>query len=150
MTASIVYWITALATFGATVTGVTKSFDLTTIPDKITRPMLPCFVPILGGIEDKGYKELTYMGTSPQIEYVVNHRLYCVESNSNQPISVQVTKCLNFLDAYNTAAKAQKLIRASDDPFDIPIAFTIHPGVSSWGDLECLTIDFRHMVKLYT
>ena len=67
-------WITSLAAFGASVPGVHESYDLDAIPDKITRAMLPCLIP-LPELDDDFAKEIGAYETFADLEARIREHL---------------------------------------------------------------------------
>lgn len=141
-------WLTSLATFGLTVSGITKSFDLDAIPDKITRGQLPCLIPIPEIGDEQGLMLLTFMGNGPQDSFNVTHRLLYAET-ANLRIEQVLPGLITIRDAYIAAAIAQHFLNYQASPVaQVVLQFSIQVGVGTWGDVEYHTIDFRHKVTL--
>lgn len=151
MTPTVLYWVSQLAVFGGTVSGVVQSFDLPTIPQKINRDMLPCLMPFLALADDVGYEPLTFVGGSPKLDFQVKHRLFCEEKNTNKPLAVQLPAWFNFIDTYVAAAMKKKIIDSQPGPpfNQTMIKFKVKAGSATYGDINYLTIDFVHDVCLY-
>jgi hypothetical protein len=141
-------WITSLATFGATVSGVHDSFDLNAIPDKITRAMLPCLIPIPELGDEQGLTLDGMMGGAPHDSFTVTHRLLFAET-ANLSIKQALPDLITQRDNYITAAVTQKFLTAEASPVNqVPMAFSISVGVGAWGDVEYHLIDFKYKVRI--
>src|SRR5579859_5427876 len=99
------YAITSLATFGASVIGVTNSYDLQQTPEKITRVQLPCLliVPEVG--TEQGFQTLSFEGNAPEQTFEVTQLLLYAESDVLELKRV-LPGLLGMVDNYNAAAKA--------------------------------------------
>ena len=141
-------WVTSLATFGASVPGIHDSYDLNTIPDKITRAMLPCLIPLPESGDGQGLTLDGGMGGAPHDEFTVTHRLLFRET-ANLPMQHVLPDLIAQRDNYVAAAVAQRFLTAEVSPLNqVPIAFTIRVGVGTWGDTEYHLIDFKYRVRV--
>ncbi len=141
-------WITSLATFGASVPGIHASYDLDGIPDKITRAMLPCLIPVPESADAPGLTLDGAMGGAPHDTFSVTHRLLFRET-ANLGIHQVLPDLVTQRDNYVAAAAAQRFLTADSWPLNqVPMAFSIRVGVGTWGDTEYHLIDFTHRVRL--
>jgi hypothetical protein len=141
-------WITSLATFGASVPGVHASYDLETIPDKITRAMLPCLIPLPELDAAQGLTLDGAMGGAPHDRFTVTHRLLFRET-ANLGIHRVLPDLITQRDNYVAAAVTQRFLTADSSPLNqVPIAFSIRVGVGTWGDTDYHLIDFTYRVRV--
>lgn len=147
--ASVVTLITSLATWGAGVALVKNSYDLTTIPDKIGRVQLPCLIPIpeVGG--EQGFKTVSFMGNSPELDVTINHLLLNGEA-SDPGVKKDLPSLMAMLDAYCAAAKANPMLSAGTSPaFNVFMQFTVEVGLTEYAEIQYHSISFKHKYKLY-
>ncbi len=141
-------WITSLATFGAGVPGVHESYDLDTIPDKITRAMLPCLIPLPVLADAPGLTLDGAMGSAPHDSFTVTHRLLFRET-ANLSVQQVLPDLIAQRDNYVAAAAVQRFLTADSSPLNqVPIAFSIDIVVGTWGDVEYHLIDFTYRVRV--
>jgi len=149
MATSIVTLISYLATWGAGVAQVKNSYDLTTIPDKIGRVMLPCLIPVpeVGG--EQGFKTCSFIGNSPEVDITINHLLLNGEA-SDPGVKKDLPPLMAMLDAYLAAAKANPTLVAGSNPaFNVIMQFSIEVGLTAYAEIEYHSISFEHKYKLY-
>ncbi len=141
-------WITSLAAFGATVPGIHASYDLDGIPDRITRAMLPCLIPVPELGETPGLTLDGAMGGAPHDRFTVTHRLLFREA-ANLGLRHVLPDLVTQRDTYVAAAAAQRFLIADASPLNqVPRAFSIRVGVGTWGDTDYHLIDFTYRVKV--
>ncbi len=141
-------WITSLAAFGASVPGVHESYDLDAIPDKITRAMLPCLIPLPVLADAPGLTLDGAMGSAPHDSFTVTHRLLFRET-ANLSVLQVLPDLITQRDAYVSAALVQRFLTAESSPLNqVPMSFSIGVGVGTWGDVEYHLIDFKSRVRV--
>ncbi len=141
-------WITALAAFGASVPGIHASYDLDTIPDKITRAMLPCLIPLPALADSTGLTLDGAMGGAPHDSFTVTHRLLFRET-ANLSVQQALPDLITQRDNYVAAAADQRFLTAESSPLNqVPMAFSIRVGVGTWGDTEYHLIDFKYKTRI--
>jgi hypothetical protein len=141
-------WISSLAAFGASVPGVHASYDLDAIPDKITRAMLPCLIPLPEMDAGPGLTLDGAMGGAPHDSFSVTHRLLFRET-ANLSMPQVLPDLITQRDNYVSEAAAQRFLTADASPLNqVPIAFSISLGVGTWGDVEYHLIDFKYRVRV--
>lgn len=109
--------VTSLAAFGATVSGIKKSYDLDDEPPKITREKLPCL--LLGNIVLPGstWQTTTFMGNAPQHSMQLDHLLLVAEiSDQNFQRQRVLPALIDLHDAYIAAAQTQKFLNYQNTP----------------------------------
>ena len=141
-------WITSLAGFGASVPGIHESYDLETTPDKVTRAMLPCLIPLPDLDETQGLTLDGAMGGAPHDSFTVTHRLLFRET-ANLSRRQVLPDLIAQRDSYVAAAAVQRFLTADSSPLNqVPIAFSIRVGAGTWGDVEYHLIDFKYRVRV--
>ncbi len=141
-------WITSLAAFGATVRGIHESYDLDGIPDRITRAMLPCLIPVPELGETPGLTLDGAMGDAPHDRFIVTHRLLFREA-ANLGMQHVLPDLITQRDNYVAAAAAQGFLTVDSSPLNqVPMMFSIRLGVGTWGDTDYHLIDFSYCVKV--
>src|SRR5216684_400356 len=144
------YAITSLATFGATVSGVTNSYDLQQIPDKVTRVQLPCLliVPEVG--IEQGFRTLSFSGNAPEQTFEITQLLLYAEADVLE-VKRALPGLLTLLDNYNAAAKANPQIDTqAGPPYNRTIMeYGVEIGITEWGDVKYHSIAFKHKLVIY-
>ncbi|MEP7284318.1 MAG: hypothetical protein ABI947_00960 [Chloroflexota bacterium] len=143
--------ITALATFGGTVPGIHASYDLTTLPEKITRDKLACAVvvpEVTGGQNAYRFQTVSFMGSAPQVTFTVS-QLVLFDTVDNKRVKAVLPGLITLLDNYLAALKALPFLSSTSAPA-IHRAVTCTPtiGTFAYGDIEYHGIEFTHSLMI--
>lgn len=148
--ASVPYLITSLATFAGTVTGITDSFDISAIPEKVSDTQLPCafIVPEVG--TEQGLKLISMMGNSPALTIELSQVILVSAASGSEPWR-DLPTVLALLDNYNNAAKTQKFLDSQAGPpyNQVVINYSVAIGITEWGGVEYHSLSMRHQYTLY-
>lgn len=151
---SVRYLFTSLSAFGATVSGIGPghSYDLNTIPDKISQPQLPCLIPYPEKDNGAGFSFLTMMGNMPKMSVRIPHLLlYSVASDPG--VKRDLPGLLVMLDNYISAASAYKWLDTVDTsggerPWQVAINFVPEIAPITYADIQYHSIMFLHEYQL--
>lgn len=151
--ASISASLAGLVSFGAGVTGIAASYDLKTFFDarSATPPtvVFPCLmaVPELG--QQTGWKTLAGIGSSPLVEFNLEHYLLFSEVAANVDLTVALPSELALIDNYMAALKSSPFLTATSAPSTHwPVEVTYRMTKTSWWNITYHTMVFRHLLKL--
>jgi hypothetical protein len=153
---SMRYIVRSLAAFGATVPSITESFDLDDtydmkpMPEKISRPMLPCLIVVPELVTETGYMNHAFMGNAPMDEFKVTHLLLYREA-ANIKIHQVLGRIIEMRDAYIATAAATKLLDG-DDPavkrYQTVMKFDVRLSAVDWGGTVYHALEFCHSFNL--
>lgn len=137
--------------FGATVSGIAKSFSLSDEPQKLLRELLPALVigNFLGG-NNAGFMPTTMLGNAPQQEVQLDHVMLLAGFD----LKVEQTKlqvlAATMSDAYVAAAMSYKFFTYDTNPVkQVPITFTTRLQVATVNGQAYFALIFHHEYLLY-
>lgn len=146
------YLLTSLATFGGTVTpvsGTIHSYDLDTIPEKLTRATIPALIMVPEVGSEQGYRPLSFMGNSPEVVMSVSH-LLLYDFAENRDTRRVLPNLLSQVDNYVTAAKTQKFLDTQASPANqVAVNFTIDIGITNYAGIDFHSATFKHTYTIY-
>jgi hypothetical protein len=145
----LAYTCTSLASIfspGA-VPNLKNSYDLGTIPEKITRGLLPLLLPIPQTGSSGGYNTLTQMGNAPQHTFQILHLLLYAET-ANLKLRQAEPGLIAMLDDYIQAAATTKFISVSPN---VQAVINFVPTITHgrYADTEYHVIEFLHRYTVY-
>lgn len=149
MSGPLVTAISALATFGNTITSSISgkplnSYDLSAIPEKLTRDHVPCLIPIVEPSMELSFKTQSYMGSAPQATFSVTHLYLHCESDTPDYQSI-APALMAFIDNYYAALKASPFISSITAPSTHqPARIRMKIGQTSYAGISYHSIEFTH------
>lgn len=148
--ASRSYLTSSLAAFGSTVQGVTDSFDVNAIPEKMSRTMLPCLIVVPEVETGQPFKFLTMMGNSPADSVELLHVLILAEAEVGETWR-DIPGVQALLDNYHAAAKTQKFLDTQNGPpyNQVVINYETQIGVTNYAGVDYHSLVFRHKYTIY-
>lgn len=148
--ASRAYLTSSLATFGGTVNGITDSFDVSAIPEKISRTQLPCLIVVPEVTDEQPFKLMSMMGNSPCDYVELLHVMILAEAAVGETWR-DVPGVQALLDSYNAQAKVQKFLDTQSGPpyNQVVINYVTQIGVTNYAGVDYHSLVFRHKYNVY-
>ena len=140
--------LTALAALD--VPGVAHNYDLSTVPDQLTRSQLPALLVLPGEVNERrlfqehgtGFQTLAFSGGARSISYAVTHLLLVAPTADGVGLRSHLPCLIDLIDAY-FAALAEDVTLGG--VLLEPAKVTVEPGVFTHGDAVFHGCALRHL-----
>lgn len=150
--ASIAGAISALVTFASGVTGITHSYDLSATPRVLSPTQLPCAVIDFGPEDAASFKQLTYLGNAPVVEFDVT-QIVLVDTSAQKTLDKVMPTVVTILDNYLLAMKANPFYTGGTLPTAPAVhsqsTFTPKIGGINFSGVDYFAIWFKHHMRIF-
>jgi hypothetical protein len=143
--------LTALA--GLSVSGILHNYDVSAVPDHLTRAQLPALLVLPGEVSERrlfrergeGFQTLAFSGGARTVSYTVTHLLLVASTGDGIGQRTHYPRLIDLIDAYFAAlALDLRLGGALLEPPKV----SVEPGTFTHGDTVFHGCALRHLWKL--
>jgi hypothetical protein len=134
--------LTALA--GLSVPGVLHNYDVSAVPDQISRAQLPALLVLPGDVSERGegFQALAFSGSARTITYAVTHLLLVAPTTDGAGLRSHYPRLIDLIDAYFAALGASVTLGGA---LLEPPKVTVEPGTFTHGDATFHGCALRHL-----
>lgn len=143
--------LTALA--GLSVSGILHNYDVSAVPDHLTRAQLPALLVLPGEVSERrlfrergeGFQTLAFSGGARTISYTVTHLLLVALTSDGVGLRTHYPRLIDLIDAYFAALGADVTLGGA---LLEPPKVTVEPGTFTHGDAVFHGCALRHVWKI--
>ena len=140
--------LTALA--GLPVSGVLHNYDVSAVPDQISRAQLPALLVLPGDVNERrpfrergeGFQSLAFSGSARTINYAVTHLLLVAPTTDGVGLRSHYPHLIDLIDVYFAALGANITLGGA---LLEPPKVTVEPGTFTHGDASFHGCALRHL-----
>ena len=139
--------LSALA--GLNVPGVAHNYDISDVPDDLTRAQLPALLVLPGEVSERrlfrergeGFHALAFSGSARTISYTITHLLLVTPTTDGVGMRSHYPRLIDLIDAYFAALVADVTLGGT---LLEPARVTVEPGTFTHGDSSFYGCALRH------